>query len=94
MYEHPIVESIASPIAAVDDVVVMPPTLPGDGRATAGTPSSLPDEQIEIRLHYGRGQMPETAVASHFTKAALTSSGFSWAIQWPERIVSSDRFRQ
>ena len=45
-------------------------------------------------LDFGCGHTPGIAVASHFTKAAFTSIGFSCAIQWPERIVSSVRLRQ
>ena len=52
-------------------------------------------ESLFLRsLHFGCGHTPETAVASHFTKAAFTLAGFSCAIQWPERIVASVRLRQ
>src|SRR5579862_207278 len=44
--------------------------------------------------HAGRGHTFATLVASHLMSAAFTSRGFSCAIQWPARIVSSLRLRQ
>ncbi len=39
-------------------------------------------------------QMSDTAVASHWARAALTSTGFSWAIQCPDEMMTSDRLGQ
>jgi hypothetical protein len=42
----------------------------------------------------GVGQASGTLTASHFARAALTSIGRSWAIQWPENITISVRSAQ
>ena len=39
-------------------------------------------------------QICDTAVASHWAMAALTSTGFSWAIQCPDGMMTSDRLGQ
>jgi len=70
-------------------------------RWSAGTTASSaddtdpPDLSTQCRVPRAHtGQTAGTAVASHRAMLALTSIGFSCAIQWPERITTSDRLRQ
>jgi hypothetical protein len=47
-----------------------------------------------LPTYFDFGHTSGIVFAIHFTSAAFTSSGFSCANQWPERMVSSVRFRQ
>src|SRR4029453_6370513 len=52
--------------------------------------TSFAQEEGRVHSHhcpdFGCGHASGTLVASHFTNAAFTSTGFSCSIKWPERI--------